>query len=62
MDRGRKAMPVQNKACMERYIRKCQKRHQQKVRVYHRDFLSKKMNLECFSKATVVDVESTTKR
>ncbi len=31
MDRGRKAMPVQNKACMERYIRKCQKRHQQKV-------------------------------
>lgn len=25
-------MPVQNKACMERYIRKCQKRHQQKIR------------------------------
>ena len=32
MDRGRKAMPVQNKACMERYIQKCQERHKQKVR------------------------------
>jgi hypothetical protein len=31
MDRGRKAMPVQNKACMERYIQKCQERHKQKV-------------------------------
>lgn len=24
-------MPVQNKACMERYIQKCQERHKQKV-------------------------------
>ncbi|KAL7511456.1 hypothetical protein ACHAXN_009533 [Cyclotella atomus] len=32
MDRGRKAMPVQNKACMERYIQKCQERHKQKLR------------------------------
>ena len=32
MDRGRKAMPVQNKACMTRHIQKCQERHQQKVK------------------------------
>mmetsp|Transcript_3885 Transcript_3885/g.8666 ORF Transcript_3885/g.8666 Transcript_3885/m.8666 type:complete len:183 (-) Transcript_3885:2097-2645(-) len=32
MDRGRKAMPVQNKACMERYIQRCQERHKQKLR------------------------------
>jgi len=32
MDRGRKAMPVQNKACMERYRKKCQERHRQKLR------------------------------
>ena len=32
MDRGRKAMPVQNKACYERHIKKCQERHKQKVR------------------------------
>ena len=31
MDRGRKAMPVQNKACMERYIKRCQERHRQKA-------------------------------
>ncbi|KAL7543397.1 hypothetical protein ACHAXR_013323 [Thalassiosira sp. AJA248-18] len=31
MDRGRKAMPVQNKACMARHIQRCQERHQQKV-------------------------------
>lgn len=31
MDRGRKAMPVQNKACMARHIRRCQERHRQKV-------------------------------
>lgn len=32
MDRGRRAMPVQNKACNQRYIKKCQERHRQKVR------------------------------
>ncbi|KAL7535647.1 hypothetical protein ACHAWF_005225 [Thalassiosira exigua] len=32
MDRGRKAMPVQNKACMTRHIQRCQERHQQKLR------------------------------
>lgn len=32
MDRGRKAMPVQNKACMERHVQRCQERHQQKLR------------------------------
>lgn len=32
MDRGRKAMPVQNKACMERYVKKCQERHKAKLR------------------------------
>jgi len=32
MDRGRKAMPVQNKACMARHVQRCQERHQQKVR------------------------------
>ena len=31
MDRGRKAMPVQNKACMDRYVQRCQERHKQKV-------------------------------
>lgn len=31
MDRGRKAMPVQNKACMERHVQRCQERHKQKV-------------------------------
>jgi hypothetical protein len=31
MDRGRKAMPVQNKACMDRYVQRCQERHEQKV-------------------------------
>ena len=31
MDRGRKAMPVQNKACMARHIQRNQERHQQKV-------------------------------
>lgn len=33
MDRGRKAMPVQNKACMERHVQRCQERHKQKVRL-----------------------------
>lgn len=32
MDRGRKAMPVQNKACMARHLKKCQDRHKQKLR------------------------------
>eukprot|EP01082_Thalassiosira_pseudonana_P003442 g3271.t1 g3271 contig12:1750467-1751176(-) len=32
MDRGRKAMPVQNKACMDRYVQRCQERHEQKLR------------------------------
>ena len=32
MDRGRKAMPIQNKACYERHVKKCQDRHKQKVR------------------------------
>ncbi|KAL7442307.1 hypothetical protein ACHAXH_006434 [Discostella pseudostelligera] len=32
MDRGRKAMPVQNKACMARHVQRCQERHQQKLR------------------------------
>ncbi|KAL7536807.1 hypothetical protein ACHAWF_005563 [Thalassiosira exigua] len=32
MDRGRKAMPVQNKACMTRHIQRCEERHQQKLR------------------------------
>ena len=31
MDRGRKALPVQNKACNQRYIKRCQERHRQKV-------------------------------
>eukprot|EP00985_Skeletonema_marinoi_P019423 scaffold11135_cov128-Skeletonema_marinoi.AAC.3 len=31
MDRGRKAMPVQNKACMERHVQRCQERHKQKL-------------------------------
>jgi hypothetical protein len=33
MDRGRKAMPVQNKQCHERYVKKCQMMHKMKVRV-----------------------------
>lgn len=32
MDRGRKALPVQNKACHQRYVQRCQERHRQKVR------------------------------
>lgn len=32
MDRGRKAIPVQNKACMERHIRRCQELHKKKLR------------------------------
>ncbi|GFH51493.1 hypothetical protein CTEN210_07969 [Chaetoceros tenuissimus] len=32
MDRGRKALPVQNKACNQRYIKRCQERHRQKLR------------------------------
>jgi len=32
MDRGRKALPVQNKACMARHIQRSQERHQQKLR------------------------------
>mmetsp|Transcript_22183 Transcript_22183/g.33071 ORF Transcript_22183/g.33071 Transcript_22183/m.33071 type:complete len:95 (-) Transcript_22183:45-329(-) len=32
MDRGRKAMPVQNKACMKKYVKRCQDRHRQKLR------------------------------
>ena len=27
MDRGRRAMPVQNKACHERHVKKCQDNH-----------------------------------
>ena len=34
MDRGRKAMPVQNKACNQRYLKRCQERHRQKVRTH----------------------------
>mmetsp|Transcript_13225 Transcript_13225/g.24833 ORF Transcript_13225/g.24833 Transcript_13225/m.24833 type:complete len:187 (+) Transcript_13225:155-715(+) len=32
MDRGRRAMPVQNKACNQRFIQRCQERHKQKLR------------------------------
>ncbi|GMI55514.1 hypothetical protein ScalyP_jg7841 [Parmales sp. scaly parma] len=32
MDRGRKAMPVQNKACNARYIKTCQEMHKKKLR------------------------------
>lgn len=32
MDRGRKAMPVQNKLCNQRNIKRCQEMHRQKVR------------------------------
>mmetsp|Transcript_36549 Transcript_36549/g.44106 ORF Transcript_36549/g.44106 Transcript_36549/m.44106 type:complete len:186 (-) Transcript_36549:61-618(-) len=32
MDRGRKAMPVANRVCNERYIKKSQARHRQKLR------------------------------
>ena len=31
MDRGRKAMPVQNKACNARYVKSCQEMHRKKV-------------------------------
>ena len=31
MDRGRRAMPVQNKAYNQRYIKRCQEMHRQKV-------------------------------
>ena len=32
MDRGRKAMPIQNKQCHERYVKHCQSMHRAKVR------------------------------
>ncbi|GMH61713.1 hypothetical protein TrRE_jg4985 [Triparma retinervis] len=32
MDRGRKAMPVQNKQCHERYVKKCQSMHRERLR------------------------------
>ena len=38
MDRGRRAMPVQNKACNQRYIKRCQERHRQKVSSYKVSF------------------------
>lgn len=31
MDRGRRAMPVQNKACYERHVQKCQDNHRQRL-------------------------------
>lgn len=31
MDRGRRAMPVQNKACHERHVKKCQDNHRQRL-------------------------------
>ncbi|CAM9266611.1 unnamed protein product [Choristocarpus tenellus] len=31
MDRGRRAIPVANKACHERYVQKCQDHHRQKL-------------------------------
>ena len=33
MDRGRRAMPVQNKQCNERYVKMCQDRHRNKVNI-----------------------------
>ncbi|CAN0408644.1 unnamed protein product, partial [Ectocarpus sp. 13 AM-2016] len=31
MDRGRRAMPVQNKACYERHVKKCQDNHRERL-------------------------------
>lgn len=31
MDRARRAMPVQNKACYERHVQKCQDNHRQRL-------------------------------
>lgn len=31
MDRGRRAMPVQNKACYQRHIKKCQDNHRERL-------------------------------
>ncbi|CBN76673.1 conserved unknown protein [Ectocarpus siliculosus] len=53
MDRGRRAMPVQNKACYERHVKKCQDNH--------RDRLAKmKPTIDCHAPSSMRKVATKT--